>query len=96
MTGVKSKKRKATRAPSQKTKTKQQKKRVVTKRPWTREEKEAVAKRLKTCFELGKVPGKAQCDECMLAEPSLKGRQWRHIKDFVRNQLKKSDPLDFL
>ncbi|XP_071482523.1 uncharacterized protein [Diadema antillarum] len=35
------------------------------KRPWTKEEKLAVAKRLKTCFETTSLPGKAQCEECL-------------------------------
>ena len=94
--GAKSKKRKTSYAPPQKVKETTTMKKVVKKRPWTRDEKVAVTKRLKSCFELRKVPGKAQCDECISAEPSLRGREWTNIKDFVRNQLKKTDPLDFL
>ncbi|XP_072168584.1 uncharacterized protein [Diadema setosum] len=66
------------------------------KRPWTKEEKLAVAKRLKTCFETTSLPGKAQCEECLKCEKSLRGRDWHNIKDFVRNQIRKADPLDFL
>ena len=56
----------------------------------------AVAKRLKTYFETTRLPGKAKCEECIECEKSLEGRDWRNIKDFVRNQIRKADPLDFL
>ncbi|XP_042618713.1 uncharacterized protein LOC122145955 isoform X1 [Cyprinus carpio] len=46
-------------------------------RKWSTEEIEAVEKTLMDCIRSGKVPGKAQCMECIESSPAaLQGRTW--------------------
>ncbi|XP_038062636.1 uncharacterized protein LOC119733132 [Patiria miniata] len=68
-----------------------------TKRPWTCAEKKAVVKHLGMFLRMRKVPGKGPITALMNAEPQLfKNRTWRNVKDFVRNQVRKQDPMSFL
>ncbi len=39
----------------------------------------------------GKVPGKAQCMECIESSPAaLKGRSWEGVKFYVKNRIDSS------
>lgn len=46
------------------------------KRRWSREERKAVKRQLRDCFENRVNPGKPRSIECIVAEPILQGRQW--------------------
>jgi len=66
-------------------------KRLCVKRIWTDEEKAAVQAGLGSFFSLHQLPGKNVILQCMEQHPVLRNRQWRNIKDYVRNiQLKNS------
>ncbi|CAL9707456.1 unnamed protein product [Knipowitschia caucasica] len=61
---------------------------VVKKRKWTEEEIQAVEKTLMDCIRTLKVPGKAQCLECINAsQTALKGRTWEGVKFYVKNRI---------
>ncbi|XP_071833308.1 uncharacterized protein [Apostichopus japonicus] len=68
----------------------------TTKKPWTTEEKQVVARIFKSCFLKNNLPGKDKIMTAIHAEPTLQSRTWRNIKDFIRNQNRKSDPLSFV
>jgi len=68
----------------------------VTRRPWSKEEKHAVARHLLSYFKTNRVPGKDKCEACISREPVLQRRHWKNVKYFIKNALRKKDPLDFL
>lgn len=58
------------------------------KRMWTPDEVSAVEKTLKVFIESGKVPGKADCMDCIKASlHQLKTRTWRAVKYYVKNRI---------
>jgi len=66
-------------------------KRLCVKRMWTDEEKAAVQAGLGSFFCLHQLPGKNVILQCVEQHPVLRNRQWRNIKDYIRNiQLKNS------
>ncbi|XP_071834535.1 uncharacterized protein [Apostichopus japonicus] len=64
------------------------KKKTVTKRPWTEEQKAAVNRHLHHFMVLNQLPGKSKIDECISKEPVLSTRSWKNIKDYCRNTMK--------
>ncbi|XP_073669479.1 uncharacterized protein [Paramisgurnus dabryanus] len=57
-------------------------------RKWSTEEIQAVEETLMNCIRSGKVPGKAQCMECIERSPSaLQGRSWKGVKFYVKNRI---------
>lgn len=56
-------------------------------RSWSTEEQRAVKSTLGTCFFFRKVPGKAECQSCLEANPVLSSRSWLDVKNFVHNTL---------
>ncbi|XP_030018187.1 uncharacterized protein LOC115438607 isoform X4 [Sphaeramia orbicularis] len=55
---------------------------------WTPEEIAAVEKHLKKFVERQDVPGKADCERCISAEPqALQKRDWKAIKYFIHNRI---------
>lgn len=65
----------------------------VEKIPWTVAERTAVLTWFENSIRKGVVPGKAPCSECLLANPVLKRRNWKVIKDYVRNTIAKAKRL---
>ena len=62
--------------------------RVVSKpdrRPWTKQEKDAVREQFSTFIATGQVPGKRYCDEAIQKDRRLAKRSWKHIKYCVKN-----------
>lgn len=57
------------------------------KRLWSEEEQAAVRRQFGDFGKLVKVPGKKDCDACLLAEPALNTRTWREVKYFVHNSI---------
>ncbi len=69
----------------------------MTRKPWNSKEKQAVAKHLSGYLRSRTVPGKNAIMVLFKAEGKLlEGRSWRNIKDFIRNQARKKDPMAFL
>ena len=59
---------------------------LVRKRPWSKEEKEAVLRHLRRFILDSRLPGKEAIELCKEKEQHiLDGRSWRNIKDFCRN-----------
>ncbi|XP_047658877.1 uncharacterized protein LOC113659136 [Tachysurus fulvidraco] len=57
-------------------------------RKWSTEEIQAVEKTLMDYISSGKVPGKAQCMECIEKSPAaLQGRGWDAVKFYVKNRI---------
>ncbi|XP_036002156.1 uncharacterized protein LOC118565660 isoform X2 [Fundulus heteroclitus] len=55
---------------------------------WSKAEVHAVEQKLMHNIKTGKVPGKAQCLECIHAFPdALKGRTWDAVKYYVKNRI---------
>ena len=65
-------------------------------KPWSTEEKMAVARNFGHCFKNCSLPGKKDIESVLLSEHVLQNRTWTNIKDFVRHQMGKRDPLDFV
>lgn len=57
------------------------------KRPWSPEEKQAVLNHLGKYILQKKLPGADVIRKCIAAEPVLKCRSWKNIKDFCRNSI---------
>ncbi|XP_075887040.1 M-phase phosphoprotein 8 isoform X2 [Nelusetta ayraudi] len=57
------------------------------KRLWSEEEQAAVRRQFGDFSKLMKVPGKKDCDACLVAEPALNSRTWREVKYFVHNSI---------
>nr|XP_054770981.1 uncharacterized protein LOC129278875 [Lytechinus pictus] len=72
------------------------KKKTSERKVWTKKEKTAVASSLRYFFIHHKLPGKREIEKAMSSQPVLQARNWKNIKDFVRNNIKKDDPLSFL
>ena len=64
---------------------------TVVKRPWTEVEKEAVQKHLGHYIRTFNIPGKRPIDECLAAETALESRNWKNVKDFVRNLIREAE-----
>ena len=60
-------------------------------RPWSQREKSAVWRQLEQYIALQRVPGKVLCLKALKAEPVLKRRDWRDIKNHVYNCIKKEN-----
>ncbi|XP_028298057.1 uncharacterized protein LOC114460324 isoform X2 [Gouania willdenowi] len=57
-------------------------------RSWTPLEVRAVEKTLKLFLDSGKVPGKADCVDCIKASPQeLKTRTWKAVKYYIKNRI---------
>ncbi|XP_065151644.2 uncharacterized protein [Paramisgurnus dabryanus] len=57
-------------------------------RKWSTEEIQAVEETLMDYIRSGKVPGKAQCMECIERSPAaLQGRSWEGVKFYVKNRI---------
>ncbi|KAJ8018851.1 hypothetical protein HOLleu_42936 [Holothuria leucospilota] len=69
--------------------------RSVKKKPWTPQEKQIIATKFINSFVTSKLPGKKEILDVINQEPLLKSRKWTNVKDFILNQLKKNDPMDF-
>ena len=49
-------------------------------------ERDAVSKELASFLHQQKVPGKRDCDRCLMkCGTALEGRSWKDIKNYVRN-----------
>lgn len=57
------------------------------KRLWSEEEQAAVRRQFGDFSKLMKVPGKKDCDACLVSEPALNSRTWREVKYFVHNSI---------
>ncbi|XP_070401964.1 uncharacterized protein [Nothobranchius furzeri] len=63
-------------------------KEMAAKRSWTSEECNAVNRHLRKCIMTNQVPGKAECERCIAAEPEALGtRDWRAVKYYVKNRI---------
>ena len=61
---------------------------MVVKRPWTKEEASAVERNLGPFLKKMEVPQKQHCMACINANPeTLKGRDWKAVKYFVKNKI---------
>uniref|UniRef100_A0A8C6UCR7 Chromo domain-containing protein n=1 Tax=Neogobius melanostomus TaxID=47308 RepID=A0A8C6UCR7_9GOBI len=60
---------------------------AVKRRPWSEQEQAAVKRFLSEFITKMKVPGKKECNACLVAEPDLCRRSWTDIKNFVHNTL---------
>ncbi|KAG5871824.1 hypothetical protein JTB14_033038 [Gonioctena quinquepunctata] len=59
-------------------------------RPWSKEEKSAVMKFFHSSIKKKIVPGKVQCEECILnSEGALSERVWKDVKYYVKNYITK-------
>jgi hypothetical protein len=54
--------------------------------PWSEEEKAAVNRHFKRHICMANVPNKMEVMVCQNDEPILRSREWRQVKDYVRNQ----------
>jgi integrase len=68
---------------------KKQRRQVRKRKPWTKEETQAVHKHLSECIVLNRVPQKHECERALASEPILRRRLWTDIKFYVYNMLKK-------
>ena len=59
----------------------------VRRRPWSKQEKEAVWRQLGKYITLLRVPGKGECMKALQAECALKRRTWMDIKNQVYNTI---------
>ncbi|XP_056331763.1 uncharacterized protein LOC130243570 [Danio aesculapii] len=61
---------------------------VIVKRKWSEEEVNAVEKHMLHFIHSCRVPGKADCVSCLLAEPhALRNRDWSAVKFYVNNRI---------
>ena len=61
-------------------------------RLWTTPEKKAVLTHLGQQIRKGRVPGKNECESCIMnANGALDSRGWKAVKLFVKNQIDKFD-----
>ncbi|XP_072181509.1 uncharacterized protein [Diadema setosum] len=57
------------------------------KKIWSNCEKAAVERHLGAFMTVqSRLPGKSEIEQCLKAEPALKHRSWRNVKDFIRNK----------
>ena len=67
------------------------------KKPWSKKEKTAVADHLGYFIRARTLPTKAPIMALLKREPeTFATRSWRNVKDFVRNQIRKTDPMSFM
>ena len=63
------------------------KKKLKVKKTWSEHEKAAVERHLGAFMTVqSRLPGKSEIERCLKAEPALKHRSWRNVKDFIRNK----------
>lgn len=64
---------------------------------WTAEEKQAIHRHFKEELRSRQLPGKEKIIKYCKMDADLKGRtkRWTTVKDFIRNQIRKTNPLDF-
>ncbi|XP_030833631.1 uncharacterized protein LOC115926148 [Strongylocentrotus purpuratus] len=64
---------------------------------WTAEEKQAIHRHFKEELRSRQLPGKEKIMKYCKMDADLKGRtkRWTTVKDFIRNQIRKTNPLDF-
>ncbi|XP_034549117.1 M-phase phosphoprotein 8 isoform X2 [Notolabrus celidotus] len=60
---------------------------ALKRRPWSEKEQAAVKRYLNEFITTMKVPGKKECNACIVAEPDLCGRSWTDVKNYVHNTL---------
>jgi len=61
---------------------------LVVKKPWSREEKEAVLRHFRQFILDSHLPGKRAIELCKQQQQHvLAARSWRNIKDFCRNEI---------
>ncbi|XP_055022443.1 uncharacterized protein LOC129412454 isoform X2 [Boleophthalmus pectinirostris] len=73
--------------PLQKTKSKTARK-PQKRRPWEKEEMNAVERHMISFIHSCRVPGKDDCDRCLKSEPeALKNRDWKAIKFYIKNRI---------
>ena len=68
---------------------KQCKRKKMKRQPWSENEIAAVKRHLSHCIVSGNVPRKDQAMKTLAAEPCLRNRNWRNVKDFTYNLIKK-------
>ena len=61
---------------------------VDTKKAWAEDEQAAVSRHLFPAIIRGRLPGKCDIEQCIKAEPVLKNRTWKNIKDYCRSRIK--------
>lgn len=69
-----------------------QKKKKFRRKAWSEEETAAIKRQLKDCLLLNRVPRKDEAMKALQFEPTLHGRTWKNVKDFVYNLVKKNRP----
>lgn len=62
-------------------------KKKAPRRTWTFDEQYAVKQSLRKFLATRKVPGKADCEACLSANPVLGSRSWQDVKYFVHNTI---------
>ena len=60
---------------------------------WSKEESALVMDYFMFNIKAKKCPGKSECMKCINKYPTLEQRDWKTVKDFVRNQIVKSQRL---
>lgn len=61
----------------------------LSRKPWNKDEENAVKTHFRANFVMNKLPGKAEIEQAIAEKPALKHRSWKNIKDYIRNKLKK-------
>ena len=64
-------------------------KKLKSRRPWTKNERDAVGKHSSVFLEKLQVPGKADCEKIIRAESGLSQRTWTDVKNCIYNQVQK-------
>ena len=60
---------------------------------WSKDESSLVINYFMANIKAKKCPGKNECTTCINKYPDLEKRDWKTVKDFVRNQIVKSQRL---
>lgn len=60
-------------------------KKIIVRKLWKKEEKEAVYRSFTKEIMSRKVPGKRECEKALQENPCLAGRSWQNIKFCVKN-----------
>ena len=70
---------------------KTKRRKTVSHKVWTDDERRIMEKRFEDCFKAHKTPGKNRCEDLMAEHPNLFiDRKWENLKDYVRNHTKTS------
>lgn len=60
---------------------------------WTTNEINAVQRNMSEYMLLGQVPGKIACLKCIKDEPVLQKRNWKVVKFWINNYIKKQNKI---